>query len=65
MNLRNDIGARKYQYIIIAGKAHPVRSELPTTKILLRQAVALNHRSHGAIQQQYALREYLLQALHL
>ena len=52
---RNHVGARKCQHIVIARQFYRVRNELSATKILLQQAIALNHSAHSTIKHHYAV----------
>ena len=50
VNLSYNVGASQSEYVVIALKTYLVVDEKICAKILLVQTVALNHRSHRAIQ---------------
>ena len=55
VDILHDVGTCQIQHIVVT--LHQSRNipEHIATEVLLRQAVALNHRSHCAVKQQYTL----------
>ena len=60
VNLGYHLGARQYQQVVATLDCRRPLGETRATIILLRKSIALHHRAHTAVQQQYALREQLL-----
>ena len=57
MDLGDDVGARERQEIVVATQILGMRAEPLPAEILLLQRVRLDHRPHGAVEDEDALRE--------
>jgi hypothetical protein len=55
MNIRDQFGLRQTEDIIAAFEILGVLREPRTTERVLVQSVALNHGSHGTVENEYAL----------
>ena len=53
MNIPNDIGLGEIQQVIVALNRLPPLSKFVTAVVLFRQLVALDHRAHRPVQEQY------------
>ena len=55
MDATNDVGAGEQQQVVVAFQVARVVAEAFAAIVGLLQVVALNHRAHGAVENQQAL----------
>jgi hypothetical protein len=55
VNPENDVGPRQHEHVVVAAQLPGMRLESLAAEILFCELMALDHRAHGAVQDENAL----------